>query len=155
MKLVDLVFGRRPAPSAPPPLDVIDRPPAGVWWREVRPRPNGGVRARKATRDGVLATERGDQRYAAGPHYIVSHSDGDEFVVRADVFEATYRPMGDGRFAKRTDIVLRYFTLNRAVTVRTLEGLERAEAGDWIMEGVLGELWPIDPDKAHMLYAHL
>ena len=154
MKLVDLVFGRRPEPSAPP-LDVIDRPPAGVWWREVRPRPNAGVRARKATRDGVLRMERGDQRFESGRHYIVTHTDGDEFVVRADVFEATYRPMGDGRYAKRTDIVLRYFTLNRAVSIRTLEGLERAEAGDWIMEGVLGELWPIDSDKAHTLYTHL
>ena len=155
MKLVDLVFGRRPAPSAPAPLDVIDRAPAGVWWREVRPRPNGGVRACKATQDGVLETDRGAQRYAAGRHYVVTHSDGDAFLVRADVFESTYRPMGDGRFAKRTDIVLRYFTLNRAVTVRMLEGLERAEAGDWIMEGRLGELWPIDPDKAHTLYTHL
>jgi hypothetical protein len=155
MKLVDLVLGRRPAPPQPPPPETIDRPPAGVWWREVRPRQNGGVRAAKATRDGVLATERGDQRYRAGQHYLVKHTNGDEFVVRADVFEATYRPMGDGRFAKRTDIVLRYFTLDRPVTVRTLEGPERAEAGDWIMEGVLGELWPIDATKARGLYAHL
>lgn len=155
MNLVNLVFGKRPTPNHPPPLESVDRAPAGVWWREVRPRPNGGVRARKAGRDGVLHTERGDQRYQEGHHYIVSHCDGDEFVVRADVFDATYREMGGGRFAKRTDIVLRYFTLDRPVTVRTLEGPERAEAGDWIMEGVLGELWPIDAEKARSLYAHL
>jgi len=155
MRLVDLVFGRRPTPHPEPPLEFIDRAPSGVWWREVRPRPNSGVRARKVTHDGVLHTDRGDQDYRAGRHYLVTHPDGDKFVVRSDVFDATYRPIDDGRFVKRTDIVLRYFTLNRPVTVRTLEGPERAEAGDWIMEGVLGELWPIDSDKAHSLYTQL
>ncbi len=32
------------------------------------------------------------------------------------------------------------------VAVETLEGTMRAEAGDWIIRGVHGELYPIKPD---------
>jgi hypothetical protein len=53
---------------------------------------------------------------------------------------------------KRPDLVLRYFTLNRAIMVATLEGPQRAAAGDWIIEGVAGELWPVPRDKALTKY---
>jgi hypothetical protein len=48
--------------------------------------------------------------------------------------------------------VLRYFTLDRPVMVETLEGLQRAAPGDWIMQGVAGELWPTPREKALAKY---
>jgi hypothetical protein len=36
--------------------------------------------------------------------------------------------------------------------VPTLEGYERANAGDWVVRGVLGELWPVSPQEAAQLY---
>lgn len=72
--------------------------------------------------------------------------------MRGDIFERTYARVGEGWYTKRSDVVLRYFTLERPVTVETLEGLQRAAAGDWIVEGVAGELWPAPRKKALAKY---
>jgi hypothetical protein len=63
-----------------------------------------------------------------------------------------YEPLGGGLYRKRTDVILRYFTLKRRVVVQTLEGPQAARPGDWIMQGVAGELWPISPEKAREKY---
>lgn len=156
MNVLDFILRKKRAPEPDSEtdegLDVIDEAPPGVWWREVRPRGSGQtVTALGADRAGVLSTPRGPQAYSVGD-YIVSYGGDDEAVVRQDIFERTYRRIGEGVFRKRTDIVLRYFTLDRAVLVRGLEGLERAEAGDWIVEGVAGELWPIAAELARAKY---
>ena len=65
---------------------------------------------------------------------------------------ATYARTGDSCYTKRSDVVLRCFTLDRPVMVKTLEGLQRAAAGDWIVEGVAGELWPVPRTKALAKY---
>jgi hypothetical protein len=52
----------------------------------------------------------------------------------------------------RPDITLRYFTLDRPATIQTLEGEQHARAGDWIVEGVNGELWPVPPETAREKY---
>jgi hypothetical protein len=82
-------------------------------------------------------------RYEAGKHYIVRYGPGDCAPMRREIFEQTYRRRDDGRFEKRTDIVLRYFTLHFPAVIETLAGAEGAQPGDWIMEGMAGELWPI------------
>ena len=110
------------------------------------------MRARLAKRDGVLKTDWGPMRYRAGKHYIIAHGH-DRFVVRRDIFERTYRRRVDALYARRTDIVYRYVIVDEPVLVPTLEGLERANAGDWILQGVAGELWPISKEKAQALYA--
>ena len=46
---------------------------------------------------------------------------------------------GGGVYEKRPEIVNRYFTLPYDVAVKTAEGLERAKAGDWIIEGVASD----------------
>lgn len=79
---------------------------------------------------------------------IVDHGGGDRSVVKCDIFERTYEPLGGGLYRKRSDIVLRYFTLEEPATIETLEGLQDAEPGDWIMQGVAGEMWPVPRDKA-------
>ncbi|MEQ1812792.1 MAG: hypothetical protein ABL889_22890, partial [Terricaulis sp.] len=70
-----------------------------------------------------------------------------------DIFERTYRKRIFGGYEKRPDVVYRYFTLPRAAIVQTPEGPQRAEPGDWIMQGVVGELWPVRPDEAASKYA--
>jgi hypothetical protein len=42
--------------------------------------------------------------------------------------------------------------LNRRVLVQTLEGPQVAHPGDWIMQGVAGELWPVPHEKARQKY---
>jgi hypothetical protein len=150
MSFIEFVFGKRR--TAAPEAEILEHAPPGVWWREVRPRDSAApVSAARADRSGSLSTKHGAQSYSAGD-YIVDHGGGDEAVVRAPIFEGTYRSIGEGRYKKRSDLVLRYFTLERPVEVRTLEGVEHAAAGDWIMEGVMGELWPIKPDVGQRKY---
>jgi hypothetical protein len=41
---------------------------------------------------------------------------------------------------------LQYDPVNRAVFIKTLEGVMRAELGDWIITGIKGEHYPCKPD---------
>jgi hypothetical protein len=134
-----LLFGRRPR-QAP----RVERSPPGVVWNSIRPLASDEpVRAELARASGAIETHRGKLRYQAGKHYIVHYGPGDAAPVRRAIFERTYRRRDDGLYEKSPDIVLRYFTLSYPVIVETLEGPEAAEAGDWIVEGVTGELWPM------------
>jgi hypothetical protein len=154
MGFFELVFGRQADRSmaSQARLPIIKAPPAGVALRKIRPRKGPTVQASLAKRSGVLSTSRGPMRYKSGRHYIVEHGPDDRSVVRRDVFERTYSRLADGRFEKRTDVSYRCFILPYPVMVRTLEGLEFAKAGDWIVEGVNGELWPVWPEKAEEIY---
>ena len=133
-------------------LDVIDGPPRGVRWRRVRPRPQPPVRAWRAEADCSVETGQGTLRARGGVDYIVDYGGSDRAIVRGDIFERTYARTGDSCYTKRLDVVLRCFTLDRPVMVKTLEGLQRAAAGDWIVEGVAGELWPVPRTKEPAKY---
>ena len=87
-----------------------------------------------------------------GADYILTYAPGDHAVISGDIFEATYEPAGEGLYRKRTDVVFRYFTLPYTCVVETKEGPQRAKPGDWIMQGVQGELWPIPAEKAEAKY---
>lgn len=157
MDLVDLIIGRAPRSSAPTlPATIITTPPKNVMWTQVTARADGQtVRAKLAKNAGRLRTRRGVIAYLPGCHYIVDYGHDDRAVARRDIFERVYAPLGGGRYQKRPEIVYRYFTLPHDVTVNTAEGPERAKAGDWIMEGVGGELYPISPDRAREIYQTL
>lgn len=156
MDFVDLVIGRPPRKWPILPATVITAPPQGVTWTQVTARTEGRtVRARLARRHGRLRTRRGLATYAPGRHYIVDYGHGDRAVARRDIFERVYRDVGGGKYEKRPEIVYRYFTLPYDVTVSTLEGPEIAKAGDWIMEGVDGELYPTTPERGREIYQTL
>lgn len=142
MGLLQFIFGSRPRSR-----DLIDEPPDNVEWRLVRPRPGTPVRAWRAEGDCKVETGKGALKARGGKDYIVDYGDGDRAVVRSDIFERTYERIGEGRYARRTDVVLRCFTLERPALVTTLEGAQRAEPGDWVVEGVAGELWPVPRAK--------
>ncbi|MET0183358.1 MAG: hypothetical protein ABW199_10770 [Caulobacterales bacterium] len=157
MSLIELLFGRAHKAEARHPLAgkvrVLNEPPLDANWRDVRPRPDGTmVRAEKALKDGEVETKYGAMRYRAGDHYIVEHAPGERAVVRSDVFEHAYWPLGEGRFEKRTDIVYRYFIAPERLLVRTLEGFEEAQPGDWIMQGVADEMWPMRAETGRARY---
>lgn len=144
-----LLFGNRQRRETP----RIDRAPPGAVWHSIRPLASDEpVRAELARASGAIETDRGKLRYQAGKHYIVHYALGDIAPVHRSIFERTYRRRDDGLYEKNPDIVLRYFTLPYAVIVETLEGAEAAEAGDWIMEGVTGELWPMSARAGERKY---
>lgn len=132
---------------------LIEEAPERAQWRNVRPRKDQPpVRARRAEADTVVGHANGDAYARGGADYIVAHGPGDYAVVRGDIFERTYESLGSGLYRKRTDIVLRCFTLDRPALIRTLEGLKKAERGDWVMQGTKGELWPVEAEKAQEKY---
>jgi hypothetical protein len=151
MNLLETLFGisTRPRHRAV----VIDAPPSDVEWHEVRPKGDqSAVRARLADSDRNVRTEHGVLRARGGMDWIVVHGPDEESVVNGEIFQRTYEALGGGLYRKRTDLVLRYFTLDRPAIVGTLEGDQEAAPGDWIMQGVTGELWPVKPDKAREKY---
>ena len=147
MNLSELLFGRRHA--APTTLTA---PPADANWRSIRPKTGPAVSARLAESDGLVQSSRGQMRYRAGADYVVTRADGEQAVVEKSVFERTYRQRDDGKYEKRTDVTYRYFTLTRPVVVATNEGPQRADRGDWIVQGVDGEIWPVTPRRAAEIY---
>ncbi|MBI1252266.1 MAG: hypothetical protein GC189_12435 [Alphaproteobacteria bacterium] len=144
--LFNIVFGAKPAPRR------INAPPRGVRMRRVRARNAQPVSARLANTNGAITSGDDALAYRAGEHYIVHYADGGEAPVARKIFERTYVRRSDGLYEKRTDIVFRYFTLPHAVIVNTLEGAKRANPGDWIMQGVLGEIYPIPAREADRKY---
>jgi hypothetical protein len=148
VNLAHVLFGARPA-SRP---QTLSEPPPGVRLRKVRAREAPAKRAWLAETDANVETEHGILRARGGKDYVLAHGPCEHSVVGKDIFEAMYEPLGGGLYRKRTDIILRYFTLNRRVVVQTLEGPQAAKPGDWIMQGVKGELWPVSPEKAREKY---
>lgn len=41
------------------------------------------------------------------------------------------------------------------IDIKTLEGTMRADVGDWIIQGVKGELYPCKPDIFEATYEHV
>ncbi|MEQ1819310.1 MAG: hypothetical protein ABL871_11940 [Terricaulis sp.] len=148
MNLVHVVFGQRPTPRP----ETISEPPPGVRMRQVRAKEAPAKRAWLAEANAHVDTEHGVLQAHGGKDYVLAHGPGEHSVIRKDIFEAMYEPLGGGLFRKRTDIIFRYFTLKRRVVVQTLEGPQPALPGDWIMQGVKGELWPVSPQKAREKY---
>lgn len=152
MDLFALIFGRAPHAQ---PLPRLNRPPHGVKTRAVRPRRGRPVEACLAERDGALASPKGVLQYQAGRDYLVQYGPHDRAPVHRAIFKRTYERRPDGRFQRRTDIVLRYFTLPYPVIVETLEGDRCANPRDWIMIGPGGEIWPVAPEVAKERYRHV
>jgi hypothetical protein len=139
MNLVHVIFGERPTPRPA----TIAEPPKGVRVREVRAKDGPAKRAWLAEADCHIDTEHGVLQARGGRDYVLAHGPGEHSVIRKDIFELMYEPLGCGLYRKRTDVIFRYFTLKRRVVVQTLEGPQAAQPGDWIMQGVKGELWPV------------
>ena len=148
--LGEVLFGANPFQRSPL---TIKAAPRHARWHKVRPKRDGErVRARRAEADHEVTTTKGKLRACSGEDFIVTYGGGDQAVVRGDIFEKTYEPDGIGVYKKRSDVVLRYFTLERPALIHTAEGVQRAEPGDWIMQGVAGELWPVPQEKALQKY---
>ncbi|MGQ0531801.1 MAG: hypothetical protein ACT4OF_03805 [Caulobacteraceae bacterium] len=150
MNVMRALFGA--APALPSRSDPITAPPRGAQLRKVKAKASPAKRAWLAEEDCVVQTEHGALRARAGKDFILAHGPGDHSVVRRDIFEAMYQPLGGGLYRKRTDVILRYFILKRRVVVQTLEGPQAAKPGDWLMQGIKGELWPVSPEKAREKY---
>lgn len=72
-------------------------------------------------------------------------------VIEAMCFEAGVAPADlHAFFGSFKDISVNH--LERALYIHTLEGIMRADEGDWIIKGVKGEFYPCKPDIFEATY---
>lgn len=98
------------------------------------------VRASRLTEARTWRSRRGSELVGAPGDWLAT--DGVmERTVAAAIFESSYCSLPDGRFAK--DATARALRVGQPVEVSTIEGLSTARPGDWVLQGVDGELWPV------------
>ena len=51
----------------------------------------------------------------------------------------------EGIHYRKKPVLIRAFRTPKELTIETLEGTMKAEPGDWIIEGIAGELYPCKP----------
>jgi hypothetical protein len=115
-----------------------------------RYRSSAVVRATRLMQPRTWRTDRGRELCGAAGDWLLSDGSA-EWTVAADVFDRTYRPLPDGRYAK--DASVHAARTSHRVDVPTLEGAARAEPGDWVLRGVDGELWTVTDDYFRTHYS--
>ena len=62
--------------------------------------------------------------------------------------------MTEKRFKKfrKIPVVIEAYQTDEEMEIETLEGVMKANKGDWIIKGVKGELYPCKPDVFEMTY---
>lgn len=60
----------------------------------------------------------------------------------------------ESRFRKfvKIPVTIEAYQTDEEVYIETLEGVMKADKGDWIIKGVKGELYPCKPDVFEMTY---
>lgn len=142
---------RAPIPAAPRSAPALSS--NGTTRGIARPLPNGQIVMREAvTEPQTVRTSWGAElRAEPGRDYIVSTGPDDRWVVRQDIFDTTYRPEGGG-FRKRDDLMHSFYVSPDERTIDTLEGPVTANPGDYVMNGSVGEQWPVSPSTFERRY---
>lgn len=110
------------------------------------------VSATRLTERTNWQTVAGSSLTAQPGDWLVSDG-GSSWTVAADVFAATYRESGDGKFTKTAAVVARQLPVK--VTILTREGPATAEAGDWVVRNPGGEAWPVPKAEFERRYEPL
>lgn len=87
-----------------------------------------------------------------GRDYVIGEEQNSARVVRKSIADQSYEP-AEGGVRKKAGVVYGYYVLDKNATIQTLEGPQEANAGDYVMIGVDGEQWPVDPKKFEAQYA--
>ncbi len=124
--------------------------------------PQGGPEeATKFQRVGIVRARRLDVHWPwirrHGEHLIGEAGDwqvrdkaGDERTVRDAEFRKTHERLDGDRWRRRG--TLRAWRVTEKVTLRTIEGRTHAYPGDWVVEGLSGERWPVPHEQFRRTY---
>jgi hypothetical protein len=124
--------------------------PADLLRGARRYRSTATVHATRLTEAHTWQTARGSDLTGRAGDWRVT--DGvEEWTVEAGIFARTYRQLPDGRYAK--DATVDAVRTERPLDVPTLEGVARAEAGDWVLRSDDGELWTVTDAYFRSAYA--
>ena len=53
---------------------------------------------------------------------------------------------------RKIPVVIEAYQTEKEIEIETLEGIMKANTGDWIIRGVKGEVYPCKPDVFEMTY---
>ncbi|MGI9124674.1 MAG: RyR domain-containing protein, partial [Mycobacterium sp.] len=113
-------------------------------------RRTGTVTAEQRSQPWSWTSASGQEMQAAAGDWAIQGPDGNTWSVRDDIFRSTHERL-DGTHWHRSGVV-QARKANPGEVVDTLEGPLTAQAGDWIVRGAAGELWPVRPDVFHHQY---
>ena len=105
----------------------------------------GTVTAEQRPAAWTWTTRSGDTMRANAGDWAVRDPDGGTCSVRDDLFRASYEPVGGRQWRRRGAVLAR--PARTAEIIDTLEGPVTAADGDWVVQGVRGELWPVPADQ--------
>jgi hypothetical protein len=111
---------------------------------------SGEVRAERLTASLNWRTAAGDELSARAGDWLVVDEFGTERTVKHREFLASHRSVNGNRW-ERTGAVMAW-QVTEPTMVRTLEGRAVAQPGYWIVQGPLGERWPVPDDQFRRTY---
>lgn len=121
------------------PASLDRRFARATWYRPIRE-----VRARRLERESGWTTPSGSTLRAAAGDWELT--DGTRtWTVASDIFAKTYTEVAPGVYRKTGRV--QAVRLNEDAVIPTLEGESVARAGDWVVRGVNGEVWPVPAEE--------
>lgn len=67
-------------------------------------------------------------------------------VINGNVDESKFKKF------QKIPVVIEAYKTEEEIEIKTLEGVMKANKGDWIIKGIKGELYPCKPDVFKMTY---
>jgi len=110
----------------------------------------GFVQARKLQTRRIWTRRSGDQLAGNPGDWRVLDDHGDERTVREAEFLTSYEHVGGEQW--RRIGTYQAWQVGDAQVLRTIEGRATAQAGDWVVEGHLGERWPVTDEQFRRTY---
>lgn len=120
-----------PPASAPPALSAADG-----WVTVTR---CGEVSAVRAGEGWTWTNEAGGQMQAEAGDWRVTSDDGRSWSVLPDIFARTYTAVDGDRWRRTGQAHARPAVAGETIT--SIEGLQVARDGDWVIQGAKGEQW--------------
>ena len=105
----------------------------------------GTVIAEQRPAAWTWTTRSGVTMRAGAGDWAVRDPDGGTWSVRDDIFRASHEPVDGQQWRRRGPVLAR--PARTAEIIDTLEGPVTASDGDWVVQGVRGELWPVPADQ--------
>ena len=110
------------------------------------PRLRGRKRTRVAIRKpddaAVLGADGALPHVDEATEYLLEHGPGDFAVIKKSIFEATYEPVGQGQYRKKTIVQLVQVPTDADVVLRTLEGEVAVAHPNYVAIGAVDEVYP-------------
>lgn len=67
-------------------------------------------------------------------------------VINGNIDESKFQKF------QKIPVVIEAYKTEEEIEIKTLEGVMKANKGDWIIKGIKGELYPCKPDVFKMTY---